>query len=674
MIQKFVTLFFAVFISFAAAGQEPETVQVKVSTDKIKIDGKVYLVHVVQKGETLYSISKAYNVTQMEVAMENPDIYLGIRVGQSIKIPVKAQTDENESEEFIYHVVRKGETLFGLSRKYSIAIDDIVAANPDVETGLMLSQVVKIPRQRLNTLGTAPAEAKDTSKFIIHIVQKGEGLYSISRQYNVDQDVIVELNREKLIDGLKLGAALRIPRVLDSDPIAQELPKGVDSLHVVTDDGIYVVPRPDYCDTFTYATNGRPYNVVLLLPLFLKEFENADTLAVPVPANAKSNTRTAPVKTGPSIPAKALGFLEFYEGFLLAVDSLRNAGLSVNLTVFDTRRDVENVASILQSSVLRNADLIVGPVYPECLKPVADFVREHRIHMVSPLSSNDYLQSSNPYLFQVNPSFYSQLKEFSAKIDLCSDRNIVLMHEADSLSNNLVISFRDMLKQDIARCANSDSVHYKEVAYKAGGAAVEVQSKISHSLVHDKENVLLVPSENEAFVADLLGHLYTLTNYHGYRIKVYGLPRWQKFKNVQLDYYYNLQLHLFTPFFVDYHDTSVKRFVAEYRHTYRGEPSQYAFQGYDVGFYFLSAMMRYGVDYKFCLPNFKVDLLQANYRFVQDNSVSGFENRSVFMIRYTRDFDIIKAENDLTKQNVESITVDPSINANDVLFSIPENK
>lgn len=673
MIQKFVTLFFAVFISFAAVGQEPETVQVKVSTDKIKIDGKVYLIHVVRKGETLYSICKAYDVTQMEVAMENPDIYLGIRVGQSIKIPVKTQ-DENQSDDFIYHVVRKGETLFGLSRKYSIAIDDIVAANPDVETGLMLSQVVKIPKKRLNTLGTAPVEVKDTSKFIIHIVQKGEGLYSISRQYNVDQDIIVELNREKLIDGLKLGAQLRIPRAVDSAPITQDRPTKGDSLHVVTDEGIYAVPRPVHCNAFSYARDGRPYNVVLLLPLFLKEFENPDSLAAAVAANAKLNARTAPAKTGPSIPAKALGFLEFYEGFLLAVDSLRNAGLSVNLNIFDTRRDVKNVNSILQSSALRNADLIVGPVYPECLKPVADFAREHRIHMVSPLSSNDYLQSSNPYLFQVNPSFYSQLKEFSAKIDLCSDRNIVLMHEADSLSNNLVISFRDMLKQDIAKCKNFDSVHYKEVAYKAGGAAVEVQSKISHSLVHDKENVLLVPSENEAFVADLLGHLYTLTNYHGYRIKVYGLPRWQRFKNVQLDYYYNLQLHLFTPFFVDYNDASVKHFVAEYRHTYRSEPSQYAFQGYDVGFYFLSAMMRYGIDFKFCLPDFNVDLLQAKYRFVQDNSLSGFENRSVFMIRYTRDFDIIKAENDLTKQGVEAITIDPNVKENKTLLPLPSYK
>lgn len=674
MIQKFVALLFAALISFAVLGQEPETVQVKVSTDKIKIDGKIYLVHVVLKGETLYSISKAYNVTQMEIAMENPDIYLGIRVGQSIKIPVKVKDDSTESEEFIYHIVRKGETLFGLSRKYNISIDDIVAVNPDVETGLMLSQVVKIPKSRLNTLGTASVEVKDTAKFITHIVQKGEGLYSIARQYNVDQDVIVELNREKLVDGLKLGAELRIPRVTDLAPTAQQQPQQGDSLHVVTDEGVYVVPRPAHCNTFNYTTEGRPYNVVLLLPLFLKEFENADTLAVPVQAPAKPNARPTPVKTGPSIPAKALGFLEFYEGFLLAVDSLRNAGLSVNLTVFDTRRDVDNVTSILQSSALRNADLIVGPVYPECLKPVANFARENRIHMVSPLSSNDYLQSSNPYLFQVNPSFYSQLREFSSKIDLCSDRNIVLMHEADSLSNNLVISFRDMLKQDISKCSNSDSVHYKEVAYQAGSVAVEVQSKISHSLVLDKENVLLVPSENEAFVADLLGHLYTLSNYHGYKIKVYGLPRWQKFKNVQLEYYYNQQLHLFTPFFVDYNSDGVKRFIGEYRHTYRSEPSQYAFQGYDVGFYFLSAMMRYGIDFKFCLPDFKVDLLQAKYRFVQDNSLSGFENRSVFMIRYTRDFDIIKAENDLTKQGVEAITIDPSVKENKTLLPLPSYK
>jgi hypothetical protein len=235
-------------------------------------------------------------------------------------------------------------------------------------------------------------------------------------------------------------------------------------------------------------------------------------------------------------------------------------------------------------------------------------------------------------------------------IDLCSGQNFILIHEGDSTNIGMIDSFKEMLGKRISECSTPELIHFKEVIYKPGSAATEVQEQISHSLVFDRENFLIVPSNNEAFVSDLLGNLHTLLTIYKYPIKVYGFPRWQKFRNIQVDYYYQLQLQLFTPFYIDYNSSRVKSFIAKYRDLYRSEPSQYSFQGFDVVFFFLSAMKSYGIDFQYCLPNHNNKLLQSNYHFHKVNSLSGYENRSIYLIQYTKDFDIIEVDSCIDNQ------------------------
>lgn len=619
-------------------GQETD-LKIKKSTDKVKIDGKYFYIHIVRKGETLYSISKAYNVSQIEIAVENPDIYLGIQIDQALKIPIKDSQEDlprgNEDDNYIYHVVRKGETLFGLSRKYQLPMEAIIKVNPEVETGLKLSQVVLIPKERVETLGTASPQ--ESERFIYHEVKPREGFYAISRQYNVSEKIIRQYNADLVSDGLKLGTILKIPR--NPEDTLQVVSFKQPSQEIAASGHAYQPTIPvAVCDTFKYDSRKHIYNVALLLPLFIYEFENPpiDSLELQQ-MQARGITEIKP-----KIPSKSTNFIDFYQGALLAVDSLKQLGLSVNLSVFDTGKDVEVVKGLLRNNALKEADLIIGPVYPECIKPVADFAREHRIPVVSPLSPNNYLLNENPYLFQANPSFITQLEEFSQMIDLCSDRNLVLIHEADSTANSMVDAFKGFIRQRIGKCSNPDFIHFKEVTYKPGSPVTEITEMISHSLVQDKENLIMVPSNNEAFVADLLGNLHTLSTYYAYPISVYGLPRWQRFRNVQVDYYYKLQLHLFSPFFLDYASSDLKSFINKYRDVYRSEPTQFSFQGYDVFYYFLSAMKRFGPDFKFCISHHKVSLLQSEFDFKQINSISGFENRAVYMIKYNKNFEIQK--------------------------------
>lgn len=630
------TLLLAV-TTLGMVAQEAETAtEIKLSTDKVKINGKLYLIHIVRQGQTLYSISKAYNVSQIEIAMENPDIYLGLQVDQALKIPLKSDEiiSGDEDEDYIYHIVKRKENLTSLTRKYDVSLSEIYAANPGLDKHIRVNQVIMIPKKRLSTIGKAKDE---TGRFIYHEVKPREGFYSLKRQYGVSEEVVRKLNPEQTADGLKLGSILKIPKDIN-DTITTTKPISFE-VDIIETPEEYHPAVSVICDTFQYNRWRDIFNVAILLPFTEPEKGIVDTTETAVeltPLEIQKKQEEAK-----KISHHTANFLDFYQGALIAIDSLKTMGISINLTTYDTGKSSKKTKELLLEDGVENANLIIGPAYPECLKLVAEFALENRIPIVSPLSSNNFMLHRNPYLFQINPSFLTQLEEFTSTIDLCNGDNIVLIHEDDSTNASMVNSYKKMVNSRIDECPSSHLIHFKEVKYKAGSATPKIQELIGQSLSLDRKNIILVPSNNEAFVSDLFGNLHTLLTVYKYPISVYGLPRWQRFRNIQVDYFYELNLHLFTPFYVDYKRREVKTFIAKYRDSFRAEPSQFAFQGYDVMFYFLSAMQSYGIDFQFCIHNHKRPLLQSDYTFKQENSLHGYENRLVNIIRYTPDFDIV---------------------------------
>jgi LysM repeat protein/ABC-type branched-subunit amino acid transport system substrate-binding protein len=646
--RKIYILSLLVFFTSSLFAQEDATSSIKRSTDKVKIEGNYYYIHIVKKGETLYSISRAYNVSQVEIATENPDIYLGLQVDQAIKIPIKDQQimPSDEDEKYIYHVVRRRETLFSLSRRYEISMEEIIKTNPEVEQGLKTNQVVLIPKRKVETLGDMSPQRSE--RFIYHEVKPREGFYAISKKYNVTEETIRKFNEDLVKDGIKLGTILRIPIDPNDTPSKPEIsyfetlviPRQVDTAKLTPS----VV-----CDTFVYNKWRDVFNVALMLPFTQDPGVQVNDEVIDDATNDRRTSQPGDNR----ISGQSANFLDFYQGALLALDSLKQIGLSINLNVYNTARSARTASALTREKGVRDAHLIIGPVYQEDLTPVAKFAAENRILLVSPLSPNNSFLEKNPYLIQVNPSFNTQLEEFTKKIDFCTGQNIVLIYEADSSNLSMINGFKERISRKMSNCSTPGITHFKEVSYRPGSSAPEIQEHISHSLVLDRENLIIVPSNNEAFVSDLIANLHTLSTIHKYPIGVYGFPRWQRFRNIQIDYYYQLQIRLFTPFFVDYSNPMVNSFIAKYRDSFRAEPTQYAFQGFDVVYYFLSAMKQYGVDFQFCLPNHNVELLQSNYHFERLNSTSGFENQSVYIIQYTKDYDIRKEKPRVT--NIQGV-------------------
>lgn len=631
-----ITLTLALLSLFAIGQNEVDATHIKRSTDKVKIEGKYYYIHIVRKGETLYSISKGYNVSQVEIAMENPDIYLGLQVDQALKIPIEDMdtSDFDLDDEYIYHVVKRKETLFSLTRKYEVSIEDIIAANPEVEQGLKANQVVLIPKHKVKTPGDVSPQ--ESNRFIYHEVKPREGFYSITKKYGVSEETIKRFNEDLVADGIKLGTVLKIPQNTNDTILFDEqhftIIKDSESIQASK----YFTPDV-ICDTFTYNRWRDVFNISLLLP-FTQETAVEQSDEFEEDQTSEIHARESRPKS--QISQQSSYFLDFYQGLLIALDSLKKEGLSINLNVYNSAKSATEVEKLIQSDKLKNSNLIIGPAYPECLNPVSKYSAENRIPLISPLSPNNHMTSQSPYFFQVNPSFITQLEEFVKQIDICTGANIILIHENDSTNQGMLNSFKSFINDRISQCKSPNFIHFKEVTYKAGSPAPDVQERISHSLSLDRNNLVFVPSNNEAFVSDLLGNLNALATVYKYSVEVYGFPRWQKFRNVQTDYYYQLGLKLFTPFYIDYSRPCVKSFIANYRDAFRVEPTQYAFQGYDVAFYFLSAMKKYGVDFMYCLKNIEVELLQSKFNFAKKSAMGGYENNAIRIISYTKDFDI----------------------------------
>lgn len=636
-------IIFAILLATTSVGliaQETETTtEIKLSTDKVKINGKLYLIHIVRQGQTLYSISKAYNVSQIEIAMENPDIYLGLQVDQALKILIKSEeiNSGDEDDDYIYHIVKRRETLTSLTRKYDVTLSEIYAANPGLEKDIKVRQVVLIPKKRLSTIGKTK---DDEDRFIYHEVKPREGFYSLERQYGISEEIIRRFNLQQTEDGLKLGSIIKIPRsVTDTIAITSQV-----DIPIVEKVEEYVPSVSVVCDTFQYNKWQDIFNVAMLMPFTQPEKSIVDTTEAD---SELTDLQMLQKKKEKEISQHSANFLDFYQGALIAIDSLKSMGISINLSTYDTENTPDKAKMLILEKKIEKANLIIGPAYLDCLNPVAEYALENRIPIVSPLSSNSFMLNRNPYLFQVNPSFLTQLEELTNMIDLCNGDNIVLIHEDDSTDASMVASYKEMINNRIDACASSHLIHFKEVKYKAGGSTPVIQELIGQSLALDRRNLILVPSNSEAFVSDLFGNLHSLSTVYKYPISIYGLPRWQRFKNIQVDYFYELNVHLFTPFYVDYKRSEVKAFVAKYRDSFRGEPSQFAFQGYDVMFYFLTAMKSYGIDFQFCLNSHKCSLLQSNYKFIQSTSLNGYENHRINIIRYTQNFDIIIENTDV---------------------------
>jgi LysM repeat protein/ABC-type branched-subunit amino acid transport system substrate-binding protein len=594
-----------------------QPVEVKRTQERTIVNGKVYYIHTILKGQTLYSISKAYEVSQNDIIRENPGTDpAALREGQALRIPASGSKQviayPQNKEDFIEHKVRRGQTIYSLAKKFDVEEEVVYRYNPWARDGIQPGQTIWIPKQKKVQVSTG----EEMNGFRYHTVKEQETLYSISFVYGLSVSDIVD-NNEFLRDGLKTGQVLKIPAAPDK---SKELVQ-VDSVPAV----IPCIPSSD---------DQAIYNVALLLPFFSQMIN--EEMGAPLDTIAEEGTYV-PLQRQQGLRGKS--FAEFYEGFLLAVDSMKNTGFSVNLHIYDTERDTMKTKKIVRDLSLIQPDLIIGPIYSEDVRIAGRLARYSEINLVSPLSSRTSLVGQNTRIIQVIPSKEDEYKSLANYISHLNKGQIFLLRGTDSVSMRGAWLFRKHLQEHMPLDVNNNPLVFHNYTLNDS-----LLTNISKVLTQQDENVVIVFSESEPDVSRLMTKLYMMSSL--YPIMVFGMPSWQMWKTIELNYFHHLQLHLISPFYIDYNNAEVKQFLEKCRKTYGYEPYEtsamgynFCMLGYDVGYYFLSALRQYGKDFQQCMGSMETHLLLAPYRFAQEG-LGGYINQGFNMVRYNPDFTI----------------------------------
>ena len=649
LLRIFLICFAWVFFAQPAQSQ----VTVVPSKTKVVIDGKSFFLHTVKPGETLYSISRAYNVLQRDLVFNNPDAFEGIKIGQELKIPVNSGEtpagNQIQSAQYIYHITEKGQTVFWLTQNYNISQEELFKYNPELEhSDLQAGQVVTIPKKANGAVQVA--EPKKPAH-VVHTVKRGETLFSIAKSYNVNLNGVFEINPELNANDprVKVGQQVKIP-IEDAAPIGLPIELSKADTIIIRQDlqtNNNAVTTPPQYTAFVVddspecaETTRKEFRIAMFLPWFLAD--NAPASA-PDSGLVKGNESRFRYRDGKYwINPSSMNALEFYMGALLAIDSLKNQGLNAKIYEFDTMRDTIKMAQLLRSQEMKNMDLIIGPFYTDLVNQVRSFALENRIYYVSPVSVNAESLKNNPFLMQVNAGEINTVGAMVNHISKQENKHITLIGNKSDADQTLFNAYLNRLKMT-----------FPDSCLTVHQMRTDSLQQPTRYLKKGQMNVIIIPSADEKFVNIVTGQLNTSTN--SYKVNLYGLASLTKIVNLDMEYLHALEFRYATAFYIDYDNPAVQNFLRRYRKIYHTEPTlltglggissnayQFAFLGYDITFYFLSALKKYGKDFGRCITNFRMPLLESDFRFEKIDPYSGYMNRHLDIYKYGKDYSITK--------------------------------
>jgi LysM repeat protein/ABC-type branched-subunit amino acid transport system substrate-binding protein len=627
-------------------------VSVERSKDKAVISGVVYYLHLVKKGETLFSISKAYGITPNDIVKNNPTVADGLKEGQSLRIPERLvstapslagsnlQQKVHDNDRFIYHILQPGETIYSLSKRYNVSEYDILKSNQGIDIYKISSGTeIAIPRPLQFTQEKEQTPQKTGPYY--HKVVKGETMSSIARHYEITVRELRRANRDVRFP--QVGDYLQIPgmEIAIREPVEETK---TDSLATEEDESELFLGRLEE-KTPVKSLEGS-FNVALLLPFYLREN------AIRTEIDSSKYQKGRKIYTIINRPEEwiyppSLGFLEMYEGVLLAADTLRSLGLNINLYVLDIRSDTVEVARLIRSGQLDNMDLIIGPVHSNNLSLIASYAGRLGIPVVSPVPLyNNSVLWNNPLLFMANSSLEVAQKSIANKIKDYYNKNIIFIH-SDSLNNDPeVISFRYKLLSSLNSVIPPEKVKFRELLFRSRSTPGYDPDEILNNLLsQDTENIVVIGSDNPPVMIESIQELYNHSKKSD--IKVFGYPEMRQLLNIDPKFFYELGLMIYTPYWIDYSNQNVKQFCKNFMAKFHTIPSEmsYAWEGYDIMYYFLGGLSLFGKEFTIHPEMFNPRLIYSDFDFRRDSFKDGFENQKLYLIRYTNNYDIELVDN-----------------------------
>lgn len=627
------------------------------SDNKVVISGVAYYIHLVKKGETAYSVSKAYGIKVEDLVKENPPALYGLTEGQTLRIPISSVTDvksepvprtskkQRDEVNFIYHTLNPGETIYFLSKLYGVSDNEIIQSNPGIDINkLSVGAEIAIPRRKFMS-DRQKFEIPD-KRYIYHKVQKGESLSSIAQFYGLSLKELRKENRDLRFP--QVGDYLRIPgdKALE---VMEEVAVKTDSLAAPPADTVLVAQRPAGFTGFRELSGS--LNVAVLLPFYFKE--NAVRIEIDSSRMVKGKRVYKEIKRPEDwIYPGSLDFVEMYEGILLAADTLRSLGLNINLFIHDIKSDTVELSRLIRSGKLADMDLIIGPVYSHNLARVSEYAKKAGIPVVSPVPLyNNSVLTGNPTLFMTNSSLEVSQRALAKKLSEYADHNFVFIH-TDSLGvDEDVKRFKNLIITELTNWVPFEEIKFKEIIFFSRSMFDNDSiNRLGHALSGQTENLVIIASEDAPVISETIMDVHGLSKKHN--VKVFGYPILRDLENLDPRYFFDLDIVVYSPFWIDYTHKDVREFNADFRMKFLTQPSEksFAWQGYDIAYFFLSGLAVHGKNFISTPWIHRPDLLHTEYAFVSKTSQDGFENQKLYLIHFTKNFEVTLAEEKKTLQ------------------------
>ena len=583
----------------------------------VYIDGTKYTVYTVVQGDTLYSLSKRYGVTIDQMTAANPLLAKGLKAGQTIKIPhtgssKKAKNEKISKRQFRTHTVHRGETFYSIARQYEISVATLMEDNADVDPAhLAVGQVLHIRRSEIGL--TTEVEVRE------QIEEQKQAMNSVTTSMEYSYHVVHAGESGESIAArfdTTLEELLALNGFKSGDRVREGLiikvPK--PTVKSIEEPTVAETPEEVIVDEFKFRTlaRGQRADVALMLPMAIGERYSQN-------------------------------YIDFYQGVLLAADRLRMDGIESHINLYNTAHDHKVVRQIIDSEALKSTDLIIGPVYEDTMIPVASYAKEHSIPVVSPLANLTQEYGGN--IFQMSPQPQTKYNKVRNLFD--GSQRIVLI-TSETIDSDFETEVKEMLgdREYITHqyiYEHPSIIEKREKERKEGEEVTPSPSDLSPLLENQERSVFVILAGTEVEVDRILAALASANIALKSRAAsaapfvVFGNNKWNRYRNIDRSLFFSNNVVMLSTYHIDRTNPIVGKFSSDYIKAFGSVPSLYAYRGYDVAMIFIRSLYN---DMESGLEGLRYSPLLTPYIFIEESNSKVRTNSEWVRVNYNSNFTI----------------------------------
>lgn len=657
------------------SAQGTKTVAVKVSNQTQMLNNKEYYVHIVEQGQTVFSIARAYGLKYYDAVIKT-DIHL-MKVGDTVWLPknensvaaVIANAEAQLATDRVHYIkVDAGQTLYSISREYGLTVDDLVEANPELKhEQLKAGQMLKIPPRKTTSTdsegrkpmsGDQRTETEQTRA--VQPVQPAQPVQSAqSAQSAQSRPAATKPSETKPSETKPIEAKPVETKPVEAKPVSEKpvqanavnpqestpdarLPKPVVNPYPFDEVPANFPTTPANYFNFTTTSNfayqvrdrqskDKLY-VSIVMPLNLDKIEQISTSKFDIEQRGKKEY-------------KVFEFIQFYEGILMALDKLQQQGVNVVLNVVDLSSDSdEDVVKAFNSHNVANSDFIIALLVKKPFNKLAQLAKDNQVFVINPFSSRIDVIKNNPYVVKCMPSIEGTVK---GMLDVVARRhkngNLLVVHSTPKMMSLSEKEYYDEFQRQLEL---RKDIKYTFFDWAANGKLVSTLKGYSDNVIisiYDQDK-----NKNTVYATTLLNRLSVLTS--NVPVLMTTSNYLNDLPNLDFEQLQHVSYTTVTMGFLDYNNERHRDFIDTYKEKFRTEPNTlYAGVAHDIMLYFCSALWQKGAEFWRNPQQFKApsDMLFP-YSLKQPSSLGGYENQSPDIYQM-QNFKLVPLTNSITQ-------------------------